>query len=171
MAVEAWYAVQTKPRCEDQVVFWLAHRSPVPVFLPKLELVRRHHRGRKVHYLEPLFPSYLFVQMALEPEQWNAVKWTPGVKRILGAEEVSVPVPDEVIALLKARCQDTGFIPWQPHIRPGAQVRITGGPFAGLVGVLDRPATRVERVRVLLNLLRTVATIEVDIVDLEEISP
>jgi transcriptional antiterminator RfaH len=168
--MQGWYAVQTKPRCEDQVVFWLSRRSPVPVFLPKLELLRRR-RGRKVRSVEPLFPSYLFVRMALEPKQWEAVKWTPGVKRILGAEEVSTPVPDDVIDFLKARCQQGGFIPWAPTLRPGAQVRIRGGPFAGLVGILDRPPSRAERVRVLLSLLRTVATIEVDIVDLEEISP
>jgi len=168
MAVHQWYAVQTKPRCEDQVVFWLKQRSQVPTFLPKLESLRRYRRKR-VRHVEPLFPSYLFVRMSLVPEQWNAVRWAPGVRTIVGAGEVPVPVPDEAVEVLQARCQTAGMIPWESKLRAGSQVRIKDGPFAGLVGVLDRPASRAERVRVLLNLLRTVATVEVDIVDLEEI--
>jgi len=167
MASGQWYAVQTKPRCEEQVVLWLQHRSQVPLYLPKLESIRRWRR-QSVRRVEPLFPSYLFVRMSLEPDQWNAVRWTPGVKRIVGTGDVPVPVPDEAVEIIKARCQD-GIMPWEPRIRPGAHVRITDGPFAGLVGVLDRPASRAQRVCVLLSLLRTVATVEIDIVDLEEV--
>ncbi len=168
MAVAQWYAVQTKPRCEEKVVDWLGRRcADLAVFLPKLEATRRW-RGRKVQYVEPLFPSYLFVHMELQPERWHAVKWTPGVKQIVGSEEIPVAVPDEAIAVLKARCDEDGCVPWAPGFHPGQAVRITHGPLAGLTGILDRPASREERVRILLNLLRTVAAVEVDIVDLEE---
>lgn len=168
MAVAQWYAVQTKPRCEDQVVDWLGRRcTDLSVFLPKLEALRRW-RGRKVRYVEPLFPSYLFVRMALEPAQWHAVKWTPGVKQIVGLGEVPVAVPDEAIAVLQARCDQDGCVPWVTGFHPGQPVRITHGPLAGLVGILDRTASHEERVRVLLNLLRTVAAVEVEVVDLEE---
>ncbi|HEV8339796.1 MAG TPA: transcription termination/antitermination NusG family protein [bacterium] len=169
MAVDRWYAVQTKPRCEDEVVHRLAQRGAVPVFLPKLEAMRRW-RGRKVRTVEPLFPSYLFVRMTLEPQQWHAVKWTPGVKRIVGTDEVPVPVPDEAIEVLRARCREGDVVPWAPLLRLGAHVRITDGPFVGFEGILERAATRAERVRVLLMLLRTPASIEVDVVDLEEVS-
>lgn len=164
-----WYVVQTKPRSEDQVVLWLQRRSRVPLFLPKMESIRRWRR-QSVRRVEPLFPSYLFVRMSIESDQWNAVRWAPGVKRIVGSGDMPVPVPDEAVELIKARCQDGGVMPWKPQIRPGSQVRIVHGPFAGLVGVLDRQASRAERVCVLLNLLRTAATVEIDIVDLEEIS-
>lgn len=169
MAVDSWYAVQTKPRREDQVLAWLSQRASVPVFLPKLESLRRR-RGRKVRLIEPLFPSYLFVRISLEAEDWYKVKWTPGVRRIVGTGEVPVPVPDQAIDILKARCQHDDVIAWEPTLSPGMAVRIREGPFSGLVGVLERPASRAQRVRVLLNLLRTVASVEVDIVDLEEVS-
>jgi transcription antitermination factor NusG len=138
-------------------------------FLPKLESIRRW-RHRRVRRVEPLFPSYVFVRMSLEPDQWNSVRWAPGVKRIIGSGDVPVPVPDEAVELIKARCEDGGVIPWEPTIRPGARVRIKEGPFAGLVGIMDRPSSRSERVCVLLDLLRTVATVEINIVDLEEVS-
>jgi transcriptional antiterminator RfaH len=164
-----WYVVQTKPRHEDQVASWLQRRSSVPLFLPKLESLRRWRR-QSVRRVEPLFPSYLFVRMSLEPQQWNAVRWAPGVRRIVGSGEVPVPVPDDAVKLLQDRCEDAGFMPWEPKIRPGSQVRITDGPLAGLVGIFDRPTSRAQRVCVLLTLLQTVATVEVDVVDLEEIT-
>jgi transcriptional antiterminator RfaH len=170
MTVDRWYALQTKPRYEDRVVYWLKQQQNVPVFLPKLEAIHRW-RGQKVRRLEPLFPSYLFVRMSLEPHRWTAVKWTQGVKRIVGTGEVPVPVPDGAIDVLKTRCEGGDVIPWVPALRAGCHVRIKDGPFAGLVGILERPSSRAERVRVLLTLFRTPARVEIDIVDLEEVSP
>lgn len=170
MRVDRWYAVQTKPRREDEVVQWLAQRAAIPVFLPKLEALRRW-RGQTIRRLEALFPSYLFVRMTLVPEAWQAVKWTPGVKRIVGTDDVPIPVPDEAIDLIKARCQVGDVVPWASGLHPGCHVRIKDGPLAGLEGVFERMAPRGERVRVLLSLLRTPARVEVDIVDLEEVSP
>lgn len=166
--LERWYVVQTKPRREERVVSWLNQRGRLPLFLPRLESIRRA-RGRRVRSVEPLFPSYLFVRVAPATEHWNMVRWAPGVKRIVGVGDQPVPVPDEAVELVKARCQADGVIPWQPTLAPGTRVRITNGPLAGLVGVLDRPASRAERVHVLLELLRTVATVEVDVFDLEEV--
>jgi len=131
----------------------------------------RRWRGRTIRRLEALFPSYLFVRMTLEPETWHTVNWTPGVKRIVGTDEVPVPVPDEAIDLIKARCQAGDVVPWASNLRPGSHVRIKDGPLAGLEGVLERVAPRSERVRVLLSLLQTPARVEIEIVDLEEVSP
>lgn len=167
-ASERWYAVQTKPRSEDEAVFWLQRRTPAPVFLPKVEALRRQY-GKKVRLVEPLFPSYLFIRMQTVPEQWQTVKWTPGVRDILTCGGVPVPVPDEAIELLQARSQG-GVIRCDPQFPPGSSVRITHGPFAGLIGILDRPVSRLERVKVLINLMQTIATLEVDIVDLELVS-
>lgn len=164
---DRWYAVQTKPRCEDRAVAWLERRTRASIYLPKLESVRRR-RSQKVRIVEPLFPSYLFVRMPLVPEHWYAVKWTPGVKDFVTSGGIPVPVPDEAIDLLKARSQ-LGVIHLAPRWRPGTAVRITAGPFAGLIGVLDRPTSRAERVRVLLRLMRTLAAVEVETLDLEEV--
>jgi transcription elongation factor/antiterminator RfaH len=164
---DRWYAVQTKPRCEDQAVAWLERRTRASIYLPKLESVRRR-RGHKVHVVEPLFPSYLFVHMPMVPEQWHAVKWTPGVKDFVTSGGIPVPVPDEAIGFLQTQSLN-GVIRVSQRWHSGMVVRITTGPFTGLIGVLDRPTSRAERVRVLLRLMRTVAAIEVETVDLEEV--
>ncbi len=166
MGDPSWYAVQTKPRQEDRVLYWLRERAGLAVFLPKVQDLRKR-RSRRVTVIEPLFPSYLFVQMRLEPEPWYAVKWTPGVKRIVATGEIPTPVPAEVIHLLRGRCEDGEIIPWRPRLQAGATVHVVYGPFAGLQGILERPSSRGERVRVLLHLMGCVTPVEMDITDIE----
>ena len=166
---ERWYAVQTKPRVEEQVALRLRQYCRLHVFLPKLAVPKRR-RNRRITAIEMLFPSYMFVYMTLDPGPWYGVKWTPGVKGIVGTGDQPVPVPDEAIGLLMDRCMSEEIIPWRPVYPAGTHVRITHGPFAGLVGILERPATRQERVRVLLHLLGGQVPVEVEIVDLEKVS-
>jgi transcriptional antiterminator RfaH len=120
-----------------------------------------------VTVVEPLFPSYLFVRMTLDPHPWYTVKWTPGVKRIVSTGEVPTPVPVEVIGMLRERCGDEGLMSWHPSMRPGAHVQVVYGPFAGLQGILERPAGRGERVRVLLELMGCRTPVEMDATDIE----
>lgn len=169
MAMDSqWFAVQTKPRWEEPVSQRLRQRTRLDVFSPKMSVPKRR-RNRRVLAIEMLFPSYLFVRMSLEPDPWYAVKWTPGVRGIVGTGDVPVPVPDEAIRLIKERCEDGETILWQPEFRPGTTVRITHGPFAGLIGILDQPASKRERVKVLLNLFGTQTRVDVDVVDIEQV--
>jgi transcriptional antiterminator RfaH len=163
-----WYAVQVKRFEEQRVIRHLAVK-PIPTFLPLVEAVHRRNRGRGTR-LEPLFPGYLFVQMQpldVDPSYWYTVRWTPGVRRILGAEETPVPVPDEVIGAIQAQVSDLGFV--RPGVRfsAGARVRIRSGPLAGLEAIFGRPMSRDGRVQVLLELLGGVGRAEVDDLDLE----
>lgn len=166
MGESGWYVVQTKPRQEDRVQRWLQERGGFPVFLPRIE-DRRRRRSGCVTVVEPLFPSYLFVQMTLRPERWSAVRWTPGVRRVVGVGEMPTPVPPEAIRILMDRCASGDVIRWRPWFQPGAAIRVVHGPFAGLEGILERPTSQSERVRVLLRLLGSVTPVEMDITDIE----
>lgn len=166
MSEANWYAVHTKPHQEERVQGWLQVRQGLSVFLPKMEQPRRR-RSHRVVAVEPLFPSYLFVQMRLEPPAWHAVRWAPGVRRIVGTGEIPTAVPCEAIEILRERCRADGVVAWQPALRPGAPVRVVQGPFAGLEGILQRPSSRGERVRVLLRLLGTTSPVEMDAADIE----
>jgi transcriptional antiterminator RfaH len=164
----AWYVVQVKRCRETRVVRHLALKA-VPTFLPFVE-VNGARRGQRRPHLEPLFPGYLFVQMAQrsrDPACWQTVRWSPGVRSILGCGEVPVPVPDEVMAELQSRVAELGFIRPGPRFSGGTRVRIRNGPLAGLEAVFDRPMSRAGRVRVLLELLGQQRAVEVDEVDLE----
>ena len=165
-AVDAkWFAVQTKPKAEEKAISFLSLKS-VPTFLPRL-LVRRRHGSRRWQALEPLFPSYLFAKFAPEPRMIDSVRWTPGVRKVLGDEEAPISVPEEVVEFLLARVSQRGFILPGQAFAPGMKVRFKGGPLAYLEGIIERPASRAERVRVLLELLNQRVSVEVDINELE----
>lgn len=159
-----WFAVHTKPRQEAQVSSRLADDG-IAVFLPLIQL-RRKRRGRGTSRVEPLFPRYLFVDVSSIAPAWSAVRWTPGVTAVLGCDGVPSPVPDRAVALIKERIGADGVITPQPSFMPGDRIRVTSGPFVGLVGILERGASRSGRVQVLLDMLRG-ATVELEDVDVE----
>lgn len=158
-----WYAVQAKSHNEARVLYHLTQRS-IPAFFPLMEVVRRYP-SRRVTRLEPLFPGYLFAQFEAadcNPELWNAVRWAPGVKMILGTDGAPVPVPDPVIEAIQGRVQGLGFV--RPELRFVANDRVViqRGPLAGLEAVFDRPLSRTGRVRVLMRLLGQERGVQVD---------
>lgn len=164
----AWYAVQVKQHNERRGECQLTLRG-IPVLLPLIEVIRRY-RTRRVAYLEPLFPGYLFANVEpteSNPQMWQTLRWTPGVKRILGSGDVPIPLADAVIDAIRERTRELGFVrPELQHVS-GSKVRIRGGPLAGLEAIFDCSMSRSGRVRVLLELLGQQARVEVDAVDLE----
>ena len=93
---------------------------------------------------------------------------SPGVRRLLGDDAAPIPVPDDVVLYLQERQSRAGFItPGQP-LRPWTAVRFRRGPFALLEGIIERPASQADRVRVLLTLVRTPLAVEAPIDDLEQ---
>lgn len=162
----SWYVAQTKTRAEGKASQLLGLKA-IQTFLPRL-LVHRRHGSRRWEALEPLFPGYLFARFSPRPDIIASVRWTPGVRSLLGDEDGPEPVPDEVVRYLQGRVGDCGYIvPGQPFA-PGMRVRFRRGPFVLLEGIIERPASRDDRVRVLLTLVRTAVTVEADIDDLEQ---
>lgn len=162
-----WYVVQTRARHEYRAVEHLRRRTvDVETFLPKIEAVRRI-AGRKVAFVEPLFPNYLFLRTTFDAATWNLVRWSPGVRRVLGDGSIPIPVPDEFIEEIRRRVEPRGFLRIEPIFRPGERVFFQTGPFVGLEAVFERRLSRCGRMRVLLTFLRTVARVDVDVLDLQ----
>lgn len=164
-----WFAVNTKPRKEDYTVLQLEHKG-IEVFLPKIS-VKRKRGSRKVSLIEPLFPGYLFVHIAPVAETMSQVCWTPGVRRLLSAGGIPVPVPDAAIDLIHKRLAPRGHQSPKPQeeFPVGSRVAIRQGPFAGLLGVVEKPISGRGRVRVLLELLQRQMPVEIDGIDLDRL--
>jgi transcription antitermination factor NusG len=165
----AWYVVQVKRYEEHRVIRYLATK-PISTFLPLIESSGRRNTRRGFDRLEPLFPGYLFVQMRpldLLPEHWHILRWTPGVRRILGTDATPVPMPAEAILAIQERMRGVGYVRLGMRFGTGARVRIRSGPLAGLEGIFDRPVSRRGRVLVLLEMLGQMGRTEVDELELE----
>jgi len=165
--VPSWFVAHTKPRAESQVALALGRKS-VPAFLPRL-LARHSHGSRRWTALDPLFPGYLFVQSYPTPEDITRVRWTPGIKRLLGAGDDGVPTPvaDDIVTYLQERSGAQGFIVPQVAMISGARVRFKSGPLAFVEGIIERPTSRADRVRVLLFLMHASVAADVSVDELE----
>ena len=145
-----WYAVQCQPHREQGAAAHLRNQD-YAVFLPWREKTLRHAR-RIETVLRPFFPGYLFIHLDLSCEPWRPVNGTFGVVRLVMQGDRPRAAPHGVIEALKACCNEEEILDWQPPLTVGQTVRVTMGPFAELVGELDR-LDGPGRVRVLLDLM------------------
>lgn len=143
-----WYVVYSKPHKEEQARFHLRAKG-VDVFFPRLDVTGAATNRKRII---PLFPNYLFVRIELEAEA-HRVMWSPGVKRIVSFGEQPVPLDGYIVDFLQQQMSTDGTIKARSRLRSGQEVEICGGPFDGLLGIIQDPPDAKGRVRVLLKLL------------------
>ena len=143
-----WYVVYSKPHKEEQAQFHLRMKN-LDVFFPRLDLVRVAEKRKRII---PLFPNYLFVRIHL-PTEFHYVSWSPGVKRIVSFGERPIPLDERVVDFLRQQTDPEGVIKACSQLRPGQEVEIRGGPFDGLIAIIQDPPDAKGRVKILLNLL------------------
>lgn len=163
-----WYAVQTQPHKEFLVDRALGAVVGIEAYLPVLQVEPINPRARK---RRPFFPGYLFVQADLEEVGLSAIQWAPGVVRVLGCDEVPIPIPEHVIAEIQ---QHLGQVQAEDpmglgRLKKDDRVRITTGPFAGYEGMFDLHLDGRTRVRILVEFLGRLTAAEVDIRALEKV--
>lgn len=151
----AWYAVEAKPHKSDLVVANLRYQGIVH-YQPRLEIPARQ-RTRIV----PLFPGYLFARMESVSDSVR-VRYTPGVRRLVGSADLPTPIGDEVVDFIRARegedgvIHPSGLFDFAPH----QKVRVRGGALDGLEVLFQGYLSDGQRVEILLEILgRQVRTI------------
>ena len=149
-AGERWYVVHTQPHAEGRAAANL-ERQGYLLFCPRMRKTVRHAR-KATATLAPLFPNYLFVRLDVSRHRWRGVNGTRGVVRLIVQGETPLPVPLGVVEALQDRLGADGVFEWTEALKIGQSVRISSGPFADLVGTLERLDDD-GRVRVLLDIL------------------
>jgi transcription antitermination factor NusG len=157
-----WYAVYTCARHEKCVAEQMGRRE-IRAFLPVYRSVRRWKDRRKEVEMA-LFPSYVFVRVALQERP--RVLEIPGVVSIVGAGGKPAPLADHEIEPFLQGIK--GCLKMEPHpfLRVGRRVRLRSGPMAGLEGILLRRKDDVRLIISLEILMRAVA-VEIDEADVE----
>ncbi len=153
-----WYVVYTKPHKEAVAQFHLRQKG-LDIFFPQLLLPESGRNSRRVI---PLFPSYLFVKIRI-PTEFQFVTWSPGVKRLVSFDGVPSVLEDSVVTFLMQHASPNGIIKARSNLTVGQEVRITGGPFQGLVGIIQEPPNAKERVKILLKLLNRPINLELPV--------
>ena len=109
--------------------------------------------------LKPMFPSYFFARFQLS-EELPYVRWTRGVKRILGSDDKPPVVEDEVVDFIKSRVNEKGVATVGRKLKPKDKVRLRSGPFKDLIGIFERVIDDVGRTEILLKMVRYQARIQ-----------
>jgi len=130
-----WYAIQTRHRHEKRVDARLRDKGFI-TFLPLARQIRRWSDRCKEIEL-PLFPCYAFVRLSQQDEMRVAVLQTPGVVQVVGIGCRPTPIPDKQIEDIQKVVTDGGVVAVQPFCAVGQRVRITGGCFDGIEGIVQ----------------------------------
>jgi transcriptional antiterminator RfaH len=153
-----WFVVRSKPRKEECAVRHLTRRG-IEVFFPRiLEPLGLGNDWTTV----PLFPGYLFVEIDLLND-FHQIIWSPGVKGFVAFGEVPTAIQSRVVQFLKQEAGADGVIRPTRRFHKGDRVRIKRGPFAGLIGIIEKPCPEHGRIRVLMDFLRQGTAVEIPV--------
>lgn len=164
--VEArWYAAYTSANHEKRVAEQLVQRS-VEHFLPLYASVRKW-KDRRVKLDLPLFPGYVFVQMALRDRL--QVMQIPGVANLVGFGGTPTALPEGEIEALRTSLGSGVRAEPHPFLTAGRRVRIKAGPLEGREGILLR---RKGSLRVVLSieLIQRSIVVDVDVADVQPLT-
>ncbi len=162
--MKQWYVLYTKPHAEHQVVDALVRRE-VEVYLPEITVTTRRQTKKKV----PFFPNYLFARMDFDVFPVSALRWVPGLRYTVTFNGRPATVPPKMISLIRHKLDEmnrSGGIP-AVSFKPGDAVRVTEGPFEGMVGIFEE-TTPANRVRILLMILGNINRAQVPVTAVEK---
>ena len=149
-----WFVCQTHPRKEKQALQNLANQG-FATFCPRQRKYQKMGR-RQVERLEPLFPGYVFVLLDLDRQGWHSINGTYCVTKLIGfggaPNSKPAPAPVGLVEDFQRRSDPSGELKFAEPLVPGDRVRVVGGAFANLYGVLEM-AKNTERVTVLMQIL------------------
>jgi len=159
---QRWYVVQSQPNAELKAAVHL-NRQGFAVYLPRY-MKRRRHARRVEHVAAPLFPRYLFVGIDMAAHRWRSIFSTIGVSRLICNGDAPQSVPDQVVAALRAREDEAGFVRLnlRPQFHTGDKICVLDGALAGCFGLYEGMKDS-ERVAVLLDLLGRKVRVMVDV--------
>jgi transcriptional antiterminator RfaH len=154
----SWLAAYTRPRHEAAVARQLEAKE-VTYLLPTY--VRRSRWSDRMQaVVEPLFPSYVFVNVSHD-EQLRVLQ-TAGVIHLVSVAGRPAPLRDEDVTMLRACAARARELEPHPFLSIGQKVRVTRGPFLGWEGVL---AKRKNSQRLVITLEQIMRSVSVDLAD------
>jgi transcription antitermination factor NusG len=140
-AERRWYALSLRSRYEKKAHADLVSRR-IESFLPLIEEVHVWS-DRKKRVLEPLFRGYLFVRTDLRDR--ISILQAPGVTRFVQIGEHLSWIPEKEIEWVRIIVGHPTNVQREPFLSNGERVRVTGGLFNGVEGIVVsvRGSTRV----------------------------
>lgn len=148
-----WSVVKSEPQREALALHHLRNQN-VTTYMPIMFNDRNKRR-------EPLFPSYLFVQL-VRGGPWAFINNTRGVSYVITMQGEPSPLPNAFVKAIRQTENRNGVImlPEQKELEEHDRLLVTEGPFKGHSAEFARYAGP-KRVEMLLTFLGTVQKVTV----------
>jgi transcriptional antiterminator RfaH len=155
----SWYSARTKPKHEHIATANLRRHLGLPVFFPRIRMEKLTRRGL-VRVVEPLFPCYIFVRCIVE-ERVNEIQHLSGISKLVQFGGKYPKVEDPIIEDLQACFEHEDLISVESRLKPGDEVTVAAGAFAGMTAQVLKSLPAKKRVQILLDILGRPTTVEV----------
>ena len=124
--------------------------------------------GQRRTVRKRVFPGYILVQMIMDDDSWYVVRNTPAVTGFVGSGTKPTPISDEEVDKILSR-MEAGQPRIKVSFRVGESVRITEGPFADFVAMVDELYPDRGKVRLLASFFGRETPVEMDLLQVEPI--
>ena len=154
-----WFVVNTHPHKEmlaQQNLESQGFAAYCPLIVKRVRHSRRAYDARR-----PLFPSYIFVNVAQTEGRWRPVQSTFGVRSIVFQGEEPGLISGALIESLRSREIDGVVVKPSERFHVGQSVSVQGGPLDGLAGDILELREK-DRVLVLLSLMGQAVKVHVE---------
>jgi len=146
----SWFIISTKPKQEfiaEQSLKSLGANVYLPLYFKKVK-----KNKEKIEVISPLFSGYLFAQFSVM-EMYHKVRYTRGVKSVLGNNECLWTINSKKIEDIKER-EDNGIVTLKKReekFQCGDKILIDEGDFDGWEGVFYEELPDHERAIIMLT--------------------
>jgi transcription antitermination factor NusG len=157
-----WHVLHTAPQGEVSVSRYLSQHGVVtyaPQFPPARGTRPGSVRDRRSRWV---FPGYLFIKPPSGFERWDAIRWAPGVRRVLQTDGGPAVIHESLIDHLRRRLAERSLAPSRPRFKSGDPVVIQSGPLAMVDAIFERELNPPTRVQILVKLLGRPMSVAVD---------
>ncbi len=182
MSDAKWYVLHTYSGHEAKVKKNLEHRAAMEGFKDMLgqvvipmEQVIEIKDGKKRTTPRTLMPGYVLVEMfpgdlTSNEEFFNMAKKISGVTGYIGDGTNPIPLSVEEVHNMLNMIEEKHEKP-KPKIkhRPGEQVRVTEGPFANFIGVVNEVDEEKSKIRMMVSIFGRPTPVELDVMQVESL--
>ncbi len=185
-SLRKWYTVQTRSNMERKAVETLKRmidREEMGEYISKEDviapeetvsmLVQVKRKGRMEQQQKQvsrmLYPGYIFVKVKLFDEEenflekpWYFIKGVNGVINFIGGDRPIALNPDEINSILAQKQQAEGSVRPKVIFNVGEMVKITDGPFLGLVGQVEEINEETCKLKVSVNIFGRYTPVELE---------
>ena len=174
MADEAkWYVVHTYSGYENTVRATLEKTIETRhlqdlihvVSIPMETVTEITDNGPKT-YDRKVFPGYVLVKMIMTDEAWYIIKNIRGVTGFVGSGTKPTPLTEEEVRQLGVEKHEIVV-----SYAEGDTVKVTDGPLASFIGVVDMLGVEKNKVRVIVSMFGRETPVELELDQVEVVTP